>query len=173
MFSTGCEPDAHQVEGAIARSEAAASNRDSQALFQSLDERARSALHGMVKARKRAADVIQTGYPKEAQAEALASLGDALQAESGEALFALRCPEACMDALAARLSPPRKVQEKDRLAQVETLRGEKVDLYRADDGTYGLVWNSEALRRESTRSFAELDLIKRNADMYAKQRALK
>jgi len=173
LFSPACAPDAHQVEGAIARSEAAASSRDGEALFHSLDQRARFAMAGMVKARKRAAEIIRAGYPAEAQAEALARLGDALQVDKPEALFMLRCPERCMDDLAAVLAPPRSSQEHDRLVRVETIRGESVELYRADDGTYGLVWNSDALRRESSRSFAELDLIQRNADMYAKQRALR
>jgi hypothetical protein len=46
-------------------------------------------------------------------------------------------------------------------------------VYRGNDGQYGLVWNTEALRRENQRAFAELDLIKRNAATYAKQRTLR
>ena len=64
-----------------------------------------------------------------------------------------------MDALAARLSSPRAVQHEDRLARVETVRGEQLELYKADDGTYGLIWKSDAVRRENSRAFAELDLI--------------
>jgi hypothetical protein len=172
LFSTGCEPDARDVEGGIARAVAAASKHDSAALFHALDQRERFAMAVMVKARKQASRVIRAGYPKEAQAEALARLGDALQADTPEALFGARCQDACMDAIAARLSSPRSVKHHDRLADVETVRGEKLELYRGDDGNYGLVWNTEATRRENSRAFAELDLIKKNADMYAKQRAL-
>jgi hypothetical protein len=172
LFSPGCAPDAHEVEGAIARAVSAASVHDSEALFQALDQRERFAMAALVKARKQAAGVIRASYPKEAQPEALARLGDALHAETGTDLFASRCPAECMDALAARLASPRKVEHRDRLVQVETVRGEHLELYRGDDGTYGLVWNTETTRRENTRAFAELDLIKRNADMYAKQRAL-
>lgn len=156
----------------MARAVAAASSHDSKGLFQALDQRERFAMGALVKARKHASGVIRAGYPKEVQAAALAELGDALQAESGAGLLALRCPDSCMDALAARLSSPRTVHHEGRLARVETVRGEKLEFYRADDGTYGLVWNSDAARRENTRAFAELDLITRNADMYAKQRAL-
>ncbi len=173
LFSLACTPNPREVEGAIARAVAAASAHDAKALFNALDQRERFAMAAVVKARKRAAEVIRTSYPPEAQAEALARLGDALHAETGAALLAMRCPTACMDALAARLSSPRNVQHRERTVEVETVRGERLELYRADDGTYGLVWNSEAAQRENSRAFAELDLIKQNADMYAKQRALK
>jgi len=172
LFSPACSPDPHEVEGAIARAVAAASDHDSEALFNALDQRERFAMAAVVKARKEAAGVIRTSYPPEAQAEALERLGDALQAETGVALLAMRCPDACMDALAARLSSPRNVRHRERTVEVETVRGERLELYRGDDGTYGLVWNTEAARRENSRAFAELDLIKRNAEMYAKQRAL-
>ena len=156
LFSTACEPDAHDVEGAIARAVSAASGHDEAGPLHALDQRERFAMAALVKARTQAAGVIRTGYPKEAQAAALAELGDALQVESGPALFGLRCPDACMDELASRLSSPRAVQHEGRLARVETVRGEKLELYKADDGTYGLLWHSDAARRENSRAFAEL-----------------
>jgi hypothetical protein len=133
------------VEGALASAVSAASRHDSEALFHALDQRARFAISAMLQARKDAAAVIEQSYPESARAEALAGLGDARQVGSAAEWFAQHCPDTCMDELAARL---------------------------ASHGKYGVVWNTDALRRENQRAFAELDLIKRNAEMYAKQRAL-
>jgi hypothetical protein len=171
-FSTACEPDPREVDGAIARAVAAASKRDSEGLFQALDQRARFALSSTVKARQLAVGVIQAGYPQAARAEALASLGEAGEVEGAVALFARRCPDTCMDELAQLLAPPKRVEHHGSVADVETIRGGKLQLYRDPEGNYGLIWNTPALQRENTRAFAELDLIKKNADMYAKQRSL-
>jgi hypothetical protein len=65
------------------------------------------------------------------------------------------------------------VEKRGELTHVRTVRGGELDLYRGQDGGYGIVWNTDALRRESTRAFAELDLIRRNANLYEKQRQLK
>jgi hypothetical protein len=125
-FSLACEPDASDPGGAVARAVAAASRHDSAALFRALDQRARFALAAICTARREAAAVIQRSYPEAARAEALASLGDARDAESPEALLARRCPDACMDALAARLSAPRKIEQRGELATIETVRGERL-----------------------------------------------
>lgn len=152
---------------------ATASRGDAAGLFQTLDQRARSAMYGLFKARQEAAGVIQEGYPEQAKAQALLSLGDAYRAESVEALFALRCPEACMDALAARMASPKDVTHEGDRVHVVTVRGEQLELFRGKDERYGLVWNTEALQRESARAYAELDLIRKNAAHYKKQQALK
>jgi hypothetical protein len=141
-------------------------------MFQTLDERARNALASVVKARTRAAEAIRRSYPEGARGEALHALGDAGQVDTPEALFALRCPASCLDGLGAQLSAPRSVRHEGALAHVETVRGEQITLYRGKDGRYGLVWNSTALERESARAFAELDLVRENAALYAKQSKL-
>jgi hypothetical protein len=168
-----CGPDAREVDGAIASVVAAASKHDATRLFEAIDQRARFAMGGLVKARQKAAEVIRAHYPKEAQAQALADLGDAARVDSAAALFALRCNPACMDALAAKMASPKEVREEGDLAWVTTVRGEQLELFRGNDGRYGIVWNTESLKRESTRAYAELDLIEKNAELYQKQRALK
>jgi len=65
------------------------------------------------------------------------------------------------------------VREEGRLAHVTTVRGDTLTLYKADDGSYGLVWNSDALVRERARAYAELELTKRNAKLYEEKRGLK
>ncbi len=167
-----CGPDAREVDGAIASVIAAAEKRDAPKLFNSLDQRARFAMSGLIKARQKAAEVIQVSYPKEAQAQAFASLGDAYRADSATSLFALRCNDACMDALAAKMASPKEVVHEGDLARVVTVRGEQLELFRGNDGRYGLVWNTDSLKRESTRAYAELDLIEKNAELYKKKRAL-
>jgi hypothetical protein len=161
------------VEGAISLAAQAVADRDSRALFPMIDQRARNALASLVKARARAVDVIQKSYPAEAREEALRALGDAREAADPPALFAQRCDDACLDAFAERLSAPERVEEQGQLVIVQTVRGKQLELFRGKDGRYGLVWNTQALQRESSRAFAELDLIQRNAALYEKQRALR
>ncbi|HEX5658406.1 MAG TPA: hypothetical protein VFX59_14485 [Polyangiales bacterium] len=145
---------------------------DHRALLQALDQRARDSLSSVYFARKAAAEEIRANYPPDAQAQALAELGDAVQADSDAALFALRCPDPCLDALAGSLGAPRSVRVNDRISLITTVRDTEAELYRADDGTYGLVWESAALMRERTRAAAELDLIKKNGAQYRMQRKL-
>ncbi len=168
-----CGSDPRQVDGAIASVVAAASKHDAENLFEVIDQRARFAMGGLVKARKQAAEVILAHYPKEAQGQALESLGDAYRADSGAALFALRCNAACMDGIAAKMASPKEVSEEGDLARVVTVRGDTLELFRGNDGRYGVVWNTENLKRETTRAYAELDLIQKNAELYQKQRELK
>ena len=171
-FGEACSSDAKTVEGALANAASAVGARDYAALFQALDERARFSLSSVHLARKVAARVIRANYPPEAQASALAELGDAVDVESDVELFRARCDDACLDALSASLGAPREVRIEDRIAIVQTVRGTETRLYRADDGRYGLVWDSTALMRERTRAAAELDLIQKNGELYRSQRAL-
>jgi hypothetical protein len=172
VFVSACGPDPKTVEGALAAASAAVAARDHAALFQALDRRAHDSLSSVYFARKAAAEEIRAGYPPEAQPDALRELGDALQADSDVGLFALRCPDACLDAFAGSLGAPRSLQVDDRITTVTTVRDTEAQLYRADDGSYGLVWESAALMRERTRAAAELDLIKKNAAQYRAQREL-
>lgn len=167
-----CGSDAKTVEGALSNAASAVGARDYEALFQALDERARFSLSSVYQARTLAAQVIRDNYPVEARASALAELGDAVHAKSSVALFRARCDDACLDALAASIGAPREVRIEDRIAIVQTVRGTETRLYRADDGRYGLVWDTDALMRERTRAAAELDLIQKNGEVYRSQRAL-
>ena len=170
---TACGADAKTVEGALSLAASAVGARDHEALFHSLDERARFSLASVYQARTLAAQVIRTSYPATAQASALAELGDAVSAKSDVELFRARCGDACLDAIAASLGAPSQVQMEDRVAVVKTVRGSEARLYRADDGRYGLMWETAALMRERTRAAAELDLIQKNGELYRSQRALK
>lgn len=167
-----CGPDPRTVEGGLAAASAAIAARDHEALLRALDQRARDSLGSVFFARKTAAEEIRNSYPREAQASALRELGDAVDAESTAALFARRCPDACLDALASSLGAPRSVKVEGRLSTVTTVRDTQAQLYLADDGSYGLVWESDALMRERTRSAAELDLIQKNGAKYRAQREL-
>jgi hypothetical protein len=167
-----CGADPKTVEGALSLAASAVGARDHEALFHSLDERARFSLASVYQARSLAAQVIRTSYPAAAQASALAELGDAVNAKSDVDLFRARCGDACLDAIAAALGAPSQVQMEDRVALVKTVRGSEARLYRADDGRYGLMWETAALMRERTRAAAELDLIQKNGALYRSQRAL-
>jgi hypothetical protein len=151
----------------------AVGQHDERALFLALDQRARYALDAIVNARKEARTLIEASYPASDAAPALAALGDAASAARGSELFGQRCNAACMDELGQKLAAPREVREEGRLAHVTTVRGDTLTLYKADDGSYGLVWNSDALVRERARAYAELELTKRNAKLYEEKRGLK
>jgi hypothetical protein len=172
FVSGACGGDAATVEGALARAASALGARDHEALFAVIDQRSRFALASVYNARKLAAKEIRASYPQEAQHVALAELGDAVDAESDADLFRLRCGDVCLDAFAAELGAPSSVQVDDRLATVTTVRGTQTQLYRGDDGKFGLVWETAALVRERTRAAAELDLIRKNGQQYRSQRAL-
>jgi hypothetical protein len=161
------------VRGALSAAAGAVGQHDERALFLALDQRARYALDAIVNARKEARSLIERTYPPEDAPAALAALGDAASAARGSELFGRRCDTRCMDELGTHLAAPRTIREDGPLATVETVRGGHVTLYRADDGTYGLVWNSDALVRERARAYAELELTKRNAALYAQKRTLK
>lgn len=167
-----CGADPTTVEGALARTASAVGARDHVALFAALDQRARFALSSVYKARSLAAAEIRASYPPEAQASALAELGDAVQAKSDVDLFRLRCDDACLDGFASILGAPTAVQVEGRISTVKTVRGTEAQLYRDDAGSYGLVWETAALVRERTRAAAELDLIQKNGAQYRSQRAL-
>ncbi len=171
-FGSGCGPDLDTIEGALAGAAAAVGNRDYEALFRVLDARARTALASIYRARKQAADVIRASYPPDAQRAALAELGDAIQAESAVDLFRRRCAESCMQTFADALGAPREVRTDGPVRTVKTVRGTELPLYRAEDGEYGLMWDTPALLRERARAAAELDLVQKNGELYREQRAL-
>lgn len=169
---SACAGDPKTVPGALSRAASAAGDRDASALFPLIDERARFALGAVHGARRKAAELIRASYPAAAQAGAIAELGDAATAETATALFARRCGNNCLDALAHTIGAPRTVREEGGLTHVETVRGTSLTLYRAGDGQYGLVWETDALVRERARAAAELDLIQKNAAAYREQRSL-
>ena len=157
----------------MARAAAAVASRDHAALLDMLDERARSALQSVYRARQQAAATIRESYPADARAAALAELGDAAVATSAVELFRARCPDACVAQLGAPLGAPRSVRVDGDLTLVTTVRNTELTLHRGKDGRYGLVWQTDALIRERSRAAAELDLIQKNARAYQAQRALR
>ena len=168
----GCEPDARTVEGALGKAATALARRDARALFRVIDQRARHALAAVVQARREAAKVVRASYPAPEQSLALAALGDALQAEDAAGLFALRCPTACLDVLAAQVGAPAEVHSAGPVSRVRTVRGGELTLYRGTDTWYGIEWHTQDLMRERTRAAAELDLVRKNAEIYRRAQAL-
>lgn len=169
----GCSPDPREIAGTIGIAAQAASNDDAGRLYDVIDERARHALDATVKARRQAKQVIQRAYPAAERSQAIAALGDAAHAEDGRDLFRKRCDRACLDQLAALLAAPKAVRQEGEIQVVRTVRGTELRLYRASDGRYGILWNTEALVRERTRAYAELSVIESNAEQYARKQALK
>ena len=167
-----CGGDPTTVAGAVSAAASAVGNRDHASLFPLLDERGRFALGATHRARHQAAALIRETYPEPERTTALAELGDAVTAATATDLFAQRCPDACLSELARSLGAPREVKVDGPLTRVTTVRGTELGLYRAEDGRYGIVWETDALVRERSRAAAELDLIQKNAAAYRAQHAL-
>jgi hypothetical protein len=150
----------------------ACSARDARSLYPAIEERARRALRDIVSARSAARALIEESYPPEARAEALGELGDAARAQLGVELFALRCGADCLAEFCRGVGAPSGSYPDGGALHVTTVRGGKYVLTRAPDGSYGLVFQTAALARESARAFAELSVIKSNAKVYREQRRL-
>ena len=171
---SGCyNPDSRTIRGAMAAAARALEARDGRALFQIIDQRGRSAMASVVKARREAARLIRADYPSPEREEALAALGDARTAMDGPELFARRCGEPCMAALAEAVGTPvSERQVGGGEVEVRTARGGRLRLYRGKDGFWGIVWNTPALREENTRASRELIQIRHNAEVYRRRRTL-
>jgi len=169
----GChDPDPRSVEGALDAAARALEARDGRALFRVVDQRARHALASIVKDRREAARVVRDTHPEPERARALAALGDAAEAADAPALFAARCDEPCMAALAAKIgAPTERTTEGDELV-VRTSRGETLRLHHGSDGWWGIVWRTEALGAERDRAAQDLRQIRENAEIYRRRRVL-
>lgn len=168
----GCTSgDSHTVQGALGRVADAVAAQDAEKLYLVIDQRARFAIASIVKARARAAALIRRDYPAEQQPPALAQLGDALDASDVE-LFRRRCTAGCFADLAGRVGAPVDERVEGEEIVVRTTRGTELRMFKGDDDRYGLVWNTEALARERQRAAAEEDLVRNNAQTFAKRNAL-
>lgn len=170
----GCfEPDPRSVRGALAGAARALEVRDGRALFQIIDQRGRSAMGAVVKARREAARLIHADYPAPERDLALAALGDARTAADAADLFTRRCAEPCMSELAAAVGAPLSERPAGaREVEVRTTRGGRLRLHRGNDGWWGIVWNTQALSEERTRAARELIQIRHNAEVYRRRRTL-
>jgi hypothetical protein len=169
----GCTAgDSRTVHGALGRAADAVAAEDAEKLYLVIDQRARFAISSIVKARGRAAAMIRRDYPAEQQAAALAQLGDALDATDVE-LFRRRCTSACFAELAAKVGAPVEEKTIGKEVVVRTTRGGELHLFKGDDGRYGIVWNTQALARERQRAAAEEELVRNNAQTFAKRNALR
>jgi hypothetical protein len=173
----GCwSPDTREPRGALALASQAVEAGDAQLLFRVIDVRSRHALAAIQRARSEAAGLIRAHYPAEAQASALAQLGDAAVATDVTDLFVRRCPKACQVEIGARLGAPtgEKVVQGEAGPELEitTATGGTLRLYKGKEGHYGLVFHRRELSDERDRAARELEQIRQNADVYRKRKAL-
>lgn len=142
---------------------------DGERLYRVLDERSRHALISIHADRRAAAEVVRASYPEDERADALAALGDAAEASTPEALFAMRCARACRDELVANVGAPLEEQRDGDELVVTTPRGE-LRFYRAREGQWwGFVWQTEALDRERDVASRDLRQIQRNAEVFQRR----
>ena len=142
---------------------------DGERLYRLLDERARHALISIHADRRAAAEIVRARYPEDQRAEVLASLGDAAEASTPEALFATRCARACRGELAASVGAPISQQREGDELVVTTSRGE-LRFYRAREGQWwGFVWQTERFDRERDVASRDLRQIQRNAEVFQRR----
>lgn len=174
MILQACfSPDPNTVSGLIEAVAQAVEDQDVEQLFRCLDEKARHALWGIVRARQAAKHLIDTDYPEQDRQAALRALGEGAFAESGPALLARRCDQACLGAIGAQLGAPTQVTAVGAVVRVTTTRGSVLELRPPQgNGHYGLIWQSEVLAAERDRAYRELKQIEDNAALYRRKRAL-
>lgn len=160
------------VRGALSAAASAIESQDALRLFRVIDQRARFAMASIVDSRKQAKQLIEADYPQNERAAALASLGDAAQANDAAALFALRCTGPCMQGLGAKIGAPSAEQRSGNEVEVRTARGVTLHMHAGKDGAFGLVWNTTELSDERDRAARELQQIRENAEVYRRRRAL-
>lgn len=172
VVACGGGSDPRELEGALSRAADALAQRDAADLFRVIDQRARHAMASITESRRNAATLIRKSYPTALQGQALSELGDAAGARDASDLFRLRCDATCLDGLSQQVGAPVETRQEGVEIVVKTARGGELRMYRGNDTWYGIVWNTEALRRERDRAAAELDQVKSNAALYDEQRKL-
>lgn len=174
----GCgAPDTREPRGALALAAEAVAAGHAPTLFRVIDQRSRFALAAIQQARAEAAALVRADYPPEAQAAALAQLGDAALATDPADLFARRCTKPCMDQLGAQLGAPVRERAASGEAgpelEVETANGHRIRLMKSREGHYGIVFDRRhELFDERNRAARELEQIRANAEVYRKRKAL-
>ena len=173
VVGCGGGDDPRGLDGALTRAAAALAQRDTAGLFRVIDQRARHALASIADSRRQAAELIRKTYPAASRDQALREIGDAANAKDAADLFRLRCDAACLDRLSEQVGAPVETRKDGAEIVVKTARGAELRMFRGSDTWYGIVWNTEALRRERDRAAAELDQVKSNAALYEEQQKLK
>jgi hypothetical protein len=174
---SGCgSPDTREPRGALALASQAVEAGDARTLFRVIDERSRHALAAIQRARGASAALVRADYPPEAQAAALAQLGDAALATDPTELFVRRCPPACLAEIGATLGAPAGEQtvpgEAGPELEITTTTGGRVRLFKSKGGHYGIVFRRRELFDERNRASRELEQIRTNAKVYRKRKAL-
>jgi hypothetical protein len=162
----------HDVRGALAASANALEARDSDQFFKLIDERSRFAVGAIVTARTSARALIEADYPPEEREKALQALGDAAQVATPQQLFQRRCGPECMQRFADLVGAPVAQEAEGAEVAVTTVRGKTLHMHAGSDGGYGIVWNTQALSDERAQASRELALIRDNAAVYRRRRAL-
>jgi hypothetical protein len=165
-------PDPRTVRGALGAMASALEARNGALLFRLMDQRARHAMASIVDARMQARKLIESDYPQNERFAAVASLGDGAEVRDAAGLFARRCAEPCMRALAEQIGVPTSEQSDGEEVVVRTARGTTLHMHAGKDLAYGLVWNTRALSAEREQASRELAQIRENADVYRRRRAL-
>lgn len=173
VFVSACfTPDPQTVDGALAYAARAAEQGDTVRLFRILDQEARHALDATLKQRQQAAAIIRDTYPADEREPALRELGDAVDAESTEALFAKRCDSSCIDWFSRNVGAPAAQSTKGDVTSVRTIRDTDIRLRHGSDGWYGIIWRTDELAAERERAARDLAQVQENARVYSARKRL-
>lgn len=145
---------------------------DGRQLFRVIDQRARHAMHSIVRDRQEAASLIKASYPPAERVLALASLGDAVGVADPPALFAARCDSTCRQEMGRLIGAPVSRERQGEEWVIRTSRGGTLHMYAGSDGWYGIVWKTRALSKERDRAAQELEQIRTNANVHERRKTL-
>jgi hypothetical protein len=172
LLSCSDQAQRQTIRGTLALCAESLESNDALGFFNNLDERSRYAMGATVTARREARELIAKDYPEPERAKALAALGPASQVQKAAELFALRCDATCMRGFADQIGAPASEMRAGDEVVVKTTRGGTLHMHAGHDGQYGIVWNTQALSEERSRSSRELAQIRINAEIYRQRRAL-
>lgn len=174
LSCSGCSESSQRqtIRGTLALSAETLESNDALRFFNNLDERSRYAMEATVKARQEARELIAKDYPDPERSKALAALGPASQVHSAAELFALRCDAVCLRGFADQIGAPSSESRAGDEVVVKTTRGGTLHMHAGHDGQYGIVWKTQELSEERSRTSRELTQIRLNAEVYRQRRAL-
>ena len=164
-------PSDHTPEGAYMRIAKSITDGHEQDMFPYLETEAQWASYTIRDMRKAAYARAQKSYPEPERAALLSAYRAHAEAPDGSDLFALMSQERGFSRrLRKDLSGVISVETNGDRASVVTARGTRYPFRRRENGIWGLTIFTAELLAEANRASRDMDMVKRAADDYDRQK---
>lgn len=164
-------PSDHTPEGAYMRIAKSITDGHERDMFPYLETEAQWASYTIRDMRKAAYERAQKSYPEPERTALLDAYRTHAQAPDGSDLFALMSQERGFSRrLRKDLSGVASVETNGDRASVVTARGTRYPFRRRENGIWGLTIFTAELLAEANRASRDLDMVKRAADDYDRQK---